>query len=332
MLSNSIRKIILTTLFAVNFAKQPIAPEAISISGYVELVDLNNNIPIYLVMNEGHLFAYLDILIYVDEVLENQTRVLTSSISKKPYYINGFNNKNQIKNIKIMVCYVDEGIEDSQIQFTLKAPSYKSVSLSGSDNIEYIESNPIKTYFSFQGNNYSVDYEYEKISLKSKVNYELENSRFIDFNNYSIDVKTLRKFEINRFELRLYCHFDNSDLIYVNNLYTALDIKMEKLSDNYFQGINEFSVYVDERDGSIRYTSNEYTNKDLLPFFIPFSVGDKFEIEYSVVFYDVGMNHNDYIFNGIISKDTISNNQFGKQYNFKYVLIDEEIEGVEYVS
>ena len=51
-----------------------------------------------------------------------------------------------------------------------------------------------------------------------------------------------------------------------------------------------------------------------------------------MVFYDVGMNHNDYIFNGIISKDTISNNQFGKQYNFKYVLIDEEIEGVEYVS
>lgn len=332
MLSNSIRKIILTTLFAVNFAKQPIAPEAISISGYVELVDLNNNIPIYLVMNEGHPFAYLDILIYVDGVLENQTRVLTSSISKKPYYINGFNNKNQIKNVKLMVCYVDEGIEDSQIQFTLKAPSYKSVSLSGSDNIEYIESNPFKTYFSFQGNNYSVDYEYEKISLKSKVNYELENSRFIDFNNYSIDVKTLKEIEINRFELRLYCRFDNSDLIYVNNLYTALDIKMEKLSDNYFQGINEFSFYVDERDGSIRYTSNEYTNKDLLPFFIPFSVGDKFEIEYSVVFYDVGMNHNDYIINGIISKDTISNNQFGKQYNFKYVLIDEEIEGVEYVS
>ena len=332
MLSNSIRKIILTTLFAVNFAKQPIAPEAISISGYVELVDLNNNIPIYLGMNEGHPFAYLDILIYVDGVLENQTRVLTSSISKKPYYINGFNNKNQIKNVKLMVCYVDEGIEDSQIQFTLKAPSYKSVSLSGSDNIEYIESNPIKTYFSFQGNNYSIDYEYEKISLKSKVNYELENSRFIDFNNYSIDIKTLKEIEINRFELRLYCRFDNSDLIYVNNLYTALDIKMEKLSDNYFQGINEFSFYVDERDGSIRYTSNEYTNKDLLPFFIPFSLGEKFEIEYSVVFYDVGMNHNDYIFNGIISKDTISNNQFGKQYNFKYVLIDEEIEGVEYVS
>ena len=332
MLNSSFKKILLTSLFTINFAKQPIAPEAISISGYVELVDLNNDIPIYLVMDEGHPFAYLDVLIYVDGVLENQTRVLTSSISKKPYYIEGFKNKNQIKNIKLMVCYVDEGIEDSQIQFTLKAPSYKSVSFSNSDNIDYLESNPIKTYFSFQGNNYSIDYEYEKISLKGKAKYELKNSRFIDFSKYTIDIKTLKEIEINRFELRLYCRFDNSDLIYVNNLYTALDIKMEKLSVNYFQGINEFSFYVDERNGTIRYTSNEYTNKDLLPFFIPFSLGDKFEIEYSVVFYDVGMNHNDYIFNGVICKDNISNDQFGKQYNFKYVLIDEEIEGVEYVS
>ena len=90
MLIKTINKVLITSMFAISFAKEPIAQEAISISGYVELVDLNNKIPIYLFMDEGHPFAYLDIFIYVDGKLENQTRVVTFSISNRPYFIEGF--------------------------------------------------------------------------------------------------------------------------------------------------------------------------------------------------------------------------------------------------
>lgn len=326
--------IIITSIFSLfSLKKEPIAPEPIEIRGYTIMTDLNENIPFVLEMVEGHPFAYLDVYIYVNGILANKTRVLTALLDKQSYIVSGFKSVNETKKIQIIVRYVDGGIEDSTISFSLKAPKYTTYSFNEySNQVQYLEENPIKTSFTFKGKESTIDYQYESINFNGLNKYTLEKTRMIDFSNFSIFIDTIKECEIENFEFRLYYKFEDSDLIYLNNLYTLTDIKVNEIAINNYIGINEYKFYIDERNGMIYQNKTLYTNKDLLPFFIPFTLKESFTLDYSIVFYDVGMNHNDYIFNGKIIKTQLENNEFGKQYSYCYKLIDEILKEVNYVS
>ena len=67
-----------------------------------------------------------------------------------------------------------------------------------------------------------------------------------------------------------------------------------------------------------------------MPFFIPYNINLE-EIEYEIIFTDIGMNHNTIVYPGKFKFDTINANEgFGNIFNYKYFLIDEPLSGVNY--
>ena len=81
--------------------------------------------------------------------------------------------------------------------------------------------------------------------------------------------------------------------------------------------------YHNERIGELEIVSYENCDDEMMPFFIPLSMGINKSIPYEIVFSDFGHNHNDYIFKGTfnLSSDSVidENPQFGSVLNYKYV-------------
>ena len=305
----------------VSYEESDAISEPISITGNLDMPELDEKIPLYLQMSEGHPYAYVDINIYVNNILEISTRTITKYISENPYYLNGFTSPDETKIIKVNVSYSGLDIQYTQCQFTLKAPHYETYTSTEVDSYSLKDSNPISIKFSMKGGSFTITKIYEKVILAGKCKNELKNSRIIDFSPYSITFYNITP-TTDTCELRLYCEFEGSDLLYKNG-YTSIDINLRKYSDYKYILKNDYKYYIDKKTGMIFENQTENCDDEMMPFFIPLSMGLNTSIPFEIVFSDFGSNHNDYIFQGIFNLSsenlTIDESCFGTVLNYRYV-------------
>ncbi|MDY2889559.1 MAG: hypothetical protein SOU19_08390 [Candidatus Caccosoma sp.] len=322
-------------LFIFNFAiylfnnyKANSAIDPLIIKGNVPMVELNEDIPLYLSMVEGHPFAYLNILIYVDNALVIKDREISKYLNNKCYSLNGFTVKNAKKKIKIDVNYEDKDAISSVCEFTIYSPNYRTVKNAGKDVLKYTENNAINVSFQMQGNNQTVENEYEELVFNGTWAYECIQSRFFDFSKYSISSSNIA-LQDSILEFKIFTHFKDSDLLYKND-YTSIDIIFKKQNDNSLRGENEFKYYIDKNTGMIFENETINCDKENLPFFFPFNLSDDNLVLYSFSFFDVGKNHNSFVYTGIINLHNIENNHIFGSFNDFYYQEKEPIKDVIY--
>ena len=172
-----------------------------------------------------------------------------------------------------------------------------------------------------KGGSFTITKIYEKVILAGKSNNDLINSRIIDFSPYSITFYNITP-TTDTCELRLYCEFEGSDLLYKNG-YTSIDINLRKYSDYKYILKNDYKYYIDKKTGMIFENQTENCDDEMMPFFIPLSMGLNKSIPFEIVFSDFGSNHNDYIFQGTFNLSSenleIDESGFGTVLNYKYV-------------
>ena len=92
---------------------------------------------------------------------------------------------------------------------------------------------------------------------------------------------------------------------------------------------NDYAFYVDKDTGMIKEQSSD-NNQDLVPFFIPLSINNE-TIPFEIVFYDIGMNHCIFRFQGNFTVLNLrQSDKFGESNNFKYQSLDNALKGVSY--
>lgn len=309
------------------------ASESITIQGYVNETSIGEKIAIALQMVDGHPWARLNINIYVNDKLELFKQVMTRYIANENYYINGFTYSGEIKKIKIVVNYEDPGVDDSVCEFSLHAPKYETFISPYTDVFNPATYYPTSYKFKMKGlNNSSIVPHTENSYISGISTINLNNTRYIDFSNYSIIVDSNVVDNLTTCEFRLYTKFKDSDLLYKDNTYTSIDINLKK-SNNVYTCLNEYRFYADKNTGMIYETYNENCDEDALPFFIPYSIGYDLPIEYELIFSDVGYHHLTYVYKGIINlgSNPIKDEQiFGNILNYRYKLIETPLEGIEY--
>lgn len=314
-------------LYATSVTSPP-ADESIEIKGYVEMVEVGTQVPIYLSIVEGHPFAYLDVDIYVNQVLEKHYLAITATFDRNPYYIDGFSSENDIKHIKIVVNYVDKGLDDSVCEFNLYSPSYNTLHVFGPNNCAYQERNATRIDFQMKGKKSNITILKEAVFINGIRNIDVSDKRFIDLSKFEILSQNCTM-DLQTCELRLYTKFENSDFLYKEN-YTSIDLNLKKISDSHYKIDNEYKFYVNNLNGGIYENYIDGCDDELLPFFIPYNINLE-EIEYEIIFTDIGINHNTIVYPGKFKFDSINANKgFGKVFNYKYLLIDEPLSGVNY--
>lgn len=301
-----------------------VLPESISILGSLQMPELYEDIPISLQMTQGHPFAVVVVEIYVNGNLLISEQTISSHLADKPFVIGGFNEENSRKIIKVSVKYLEGNAPATQCQFTLVAPHYYTYKSNATDSFSLKENNPISINFSMKGVSYTITKYYEKVILNGKYDYQITNTRILDLSPFSITFYNITP-NFDSCELRLYCQFEGSDLLYKDG-YTSIDIGFSKYSDYRFNLKNEYKYYIDKNTGMIFENQTENCEDELLPFFFPLSMGIEKSIPYELHFYDIGKNHNNYIFSGNINLTSnninIENPSYGSVLNFKYVELE----------
>ena len=304
--------------------------EPVTIKGNVPMVEINEDIPLYLTMVEGHPFAYLNILIYVDNTLTIQDKEISKYLNNKCYYLKGFTAKNSKKKIKIDVSYEDNDVASSICEFNIYSPSYRNAKNTAKDILKYTDKNAINVSFKMQGSNQTIENEYEEVTFSGTWAYECLQSRFFDFSKYSISASSNIDLQDSILEFKVFATFRDSDLLYKSD-YTSIDVFFKKQSDNSLKGENEFKYYIDKNTGMIYENETISCDKENLPFFFPFNLSeDDNLILYSFVFNDVGKNHNTYTYSGIINLHNIEDNHIFGSFNDFYYQEKEPIEDVIY--
>lgn len=305
--------------------------DPITISGFTEMVNINENIPFNLVMVEGHPFIRLDIKIYVNDNLELSSKVISKYISKDKYYISGFTDVGQIKRIKVVVNYEDPGVEDTYCEFDLYSPQHKTFVCENEEIFLPDDYYPTSVGFYMQGDVYQITPNNENSIINGKPQINLENTRFIDLSKYSITVNANIEKELESCELRVYEKFVNSGFTYINDEYTSIDINLIK-NGNVYTCANEYRFYINKYTGMIMQTYSSSCEGDALPFFIPYSLGYNKTIKFALVFSDIGYHCGTYIYIGEIKIPSLpsSSNDFGSVLNYKYVSISEPLIGIKY--
>lgn len=318
-------------LVNIKYANQQTKIASIAIKGHSEIAYIGEKIPINLFMVDGHPYIRLNISIYVNGTLELFTQVISKYLSDQKYYINGFNDYNETKEIKIVVNYEDQLADDSVCNFTLSSPAKKSFTSNFMDTFNPYTEFITHVDFSMQGlNNQEIIYHNESGTLHGISNVNLDKTRYLDLSKYYLDAKINVPFELDCCELRLYTKFNKSDLTY-NGTYTSIDINVKKIGTK-FHCLNEYKFYVDKFDGMIYKNFNESCEEDTLPFFIPYSVGYNTSIYFDLVFDNIGYHQLTYTFKGVIhlGNNPVNQQVFGSVINYKYQLISIPLMGVNY--
>ena len=320
---NKLSKIILltvTSLFNVSSSKI----EPLSIVGEITMPDLYEDIYLNLKVDKGLLNERILIDICINgDYLYKEKGYIAHYLDDQPIVLQGFKNSDEIKKIDINVKYRDMIAAASSVAFTINAPSYKEIILPFENESNFISKNPIKVSFNFKGSNSNVYYEYESIGFIGQSIINLYNKRIVHFEDLSFYINSVVDYYSEYVEIRLYYDFD-SDLLYKDNEYTVIELPVNKQIDGIYVLQEETEYFISEKDGNIYINENEYTNKDMLPFFIPLFNNEDMTIAYEIVLYDIGLNHNTYIYQGEIILTTDNEN------NFSYQLIKEPLYDIAY--
>ena len=311
-----------------NYKKLP-DDEPLEIQGYVEMVEIGEKIPIHLTLVSGHPVAFVSINVYVDGVLALSDREVSSTLNRRPYYIDGFIKENSKKTIKIVLNYLDEGLDDTYCIFDYYSPSYNTYIFNDSN---YFAPNDLPTRISFymKGSDYQCFKSYEEIYISGKNEIDTTKSRFFDFSSYEI-ISFSSKINIDMCEFRIYKKLENSDLLFKENKYTSIDVKTTQVFINKYKLVNEERFYINNDNGGIYENYTEQCSDEPLYFFFPLSLDKNESIKFEIVFYDIGKNHCNYIFQGYININKLNtNNGLGAGINYKYELVKNNIEEVNY--
>ncbi len=334
MLINTFKKTMLLPLilFAGKNIQMAASNESIEVSGNITMTELDEKIPVNLKMIEGHPYAYVNVYIYVNGVLEVSKKEITKYLSKEPYYIQGFKSANEEKKIKIEVNYVENNVAASTCNFLFYGPRYETYKSLNRNVFTIKDNNPIKINFKMKGTSFSLDKQYESITISSRIFQNLENTRYMNLDIFSISLTNIhQKLEIGEF--RIYTKFNNSDLLYKDNSYTSIDVALFQSSTNEFKVENEYRFYVNEKTGMIQESQTKDCADEMLPFFIPLSLGVNVSFPIELHLMDIGKNHNDYIYTATLkvsSSLNINEKPFGSILNYQYKYIEVPLSGVEY--
>ena len=85
---------------------------------------------------------------------------------------------------------------------------------------------------------------------------------------------------------------------------------------------NDYIFYINKNSGMIYRSKTMYCSDEVTPFFIPYSLGKNVLFEYKIVFNNVGVNKNNYIFNGevyVFSTRNDNEEAFGSILNYQYI-------------
>ena len=285
--------------------------DAITIKGEIEIRDIQEDLLIFLNVEK----SVINEMIVVDIKVNNETildkeEYITHYLKKNPITIKGFNTNNETKEIYINIRYRDLKAPSSVITFKINAPTYDEYILESLDKSKCINKNPISVSFYMYKDSPTINYQYESVDFNGKSIILINGKRIVDFSDFIFYIDSKKEYELDYIELRLYHHFVDSDLLYKNDLYTVFELPIVQKSEGYYQLSSDINYYISEIDGNIYLYSNEYTNEDLLPFFIPFSINDENEIKYELVLYDIGINHTTYIYQGYIITNNLDNDYF----------------------
>ena len=331
---NSFVKLLMTSILlfqnSVSVEEGP-ATEPITISGYIKQTGLNNNIPIYLKMDEGHPYAFVYIKVFVNDELVINVEEITKYISTGVYEINGFTYEDEIKNVRIEINYLEENVATSICEINLKGPSFSKHQSYYTNSFVATETNPIQIDFTFKGENANFTYIHEHVAITNNY-YSSTSTRFVLFPDFSISLYNMED-KLEFCELRLFCKFEDSDLLYKYSSYTSIDLPLIEVSENKYKIIDEYRFYINNKTGMIYEKQTYECDDELLPLFIPLSLGNNITISYELHFSNLGLNYSDYIFTGQYNFYTSligDNTQFGSILSYKYEQIFKELEGITY--
>lgn len=319
MLNKIIKSISVICFSLFNISANSLSP--IIVKGEISLVDLYQDILLNLSVDKGLLneVILLDLSVNNKEVYY-QKEYVASYLDNKPIIIEGFSEIGEVKHISINVGYRDMIAKDSNVSFDIYSPNYENY-YSNINNLAFKNNNPTKITFTMNGNNPTINYEYESIDFHGNYIMELNDKRVLDFTEFCFKINSNIPYDLNYIELRIYYKFKYSDLYYIDDKYTLIEMPIYLDFNGYYLFDNEINYYINENNGGINISSNEQTNNDLLPFFIPLNVKENI-IEYELVLSDIGLNHSSYFYKGIIS--------INESNSFKYELIKDILENVTY--
>ena len=319
MLNKFVDSLLLISFTIFNTSSNSLNP--IIVNGDICLSDLYEDIFLNLSVEKG----LLNEVILLDLSVNNQSiyyqkEYVASYLDNEPIILEGFKEIGEVKHININIGYRDMIVEDSFISFDICSPTYENY-YSNINNLAFQNSNPTKISFTMNHNKSTINYEYESIDFHGNYIMNLGDKRVLDFNDFCFKINSEKKYELNYIELRIYYKFDYSDLYFIDNEYTIVEIPIYLNANGYYQISNDISYYINENNSGIYMYNNEYTSEDLLPFFIPLYVNED-TIEYEFVLQDIGLNHSTYIYKGVVNMSEIN--------GFKYEMIEDVLEDVIY--
>lgn len=318
MLNKITTLFIMAPLAIVNTSSTSLTP--IVVKGEVNLSDLNEDILLYLSVEKGLLNEVILLDLYVNnKEIYYKKEFVASYLDNEPIKLDGFKNVDETKNIRINIGYREMRVEDSYISFNLSSPTYSDYLIY---NEVYENPNPINILFYMNHNNPKIYYEYESIEFYGNKKIELKDKRVLDFNDFNFKINSSMPYKLDYIELKIYYKFKYSDLYYVNDNYTIIEVPIYEDKSNNYRIENDIKYYIDENNGGIYINQSKYTNSDLLPFFIPLYVNDNI-IDYEFVLNDIGVNHSAYIFKGQILLNKYNN-------MFYYESVKDVLENVTY--
>ncbi len=301
--------------------------DPISISGFVEMPNLNHAIPLNLNMVDGHPFAYIDVVVKVNGKIEINEEIITKYLSTKNYSISGFKNPNESKQIEISVSYTKTNVTPSVCKFNFYAPRCGEILIENVGRREYVEQNPIRIDFSMKGSSNNIVNTNESAQFIGTSGITCQNTRYVFFDWFNFYIKN-SKTDIKECEARLYTKVDNSDLIY-NGEYVSFSLPVWQFSEGKYQVYDLGSFYINNKTGGVQINYTDDCDTELLKFFMPFSYGTDTTLFGELVYHNVGKNMNTYIYRFIIKiYDTVSKNSgiYGSFLQFEYREFDDYLD------
>ena len=136
--------------------------------------------------------------IYVDDVLEIERRAITKYLNIEIFRLTPFVQRNQKKQIKISVNYVEENVEPSIAVFDIYSPHNMTYESNEIDTLFNLESYPVNINFETKGQDCKITNIYETFRLSGLGHYVMQDTRFFNFSNFYLMTQNIKQFFLNQ--------------------------------------------------------------------------------------------------------------------------------------